>query len=266
MVKINELEKKWYYYKFKKFLVSAVGLSTMVLLILLAYYFYITQNNDSIDKKTMYMTNVLGVSKVVEPKIEEINTTIVLAKTLPSKKIEEVALEPVIPVIDMVKEEAIKYAVKPKVKRSNSLPVNQSNLVKAKPNSYLTARELSQISKVDTTQVSQPHVTKKMKFQTTSVNYIETMQKKFSKSKNARDAILIAKAFYKKSNYSKSEEWALSANKLDKNLDESWLLFAKSKAKLGKKQEAINILASYYKKSESAKAKVLIGQIKTGKI
>jgi hypothetical protein len=58
----------------------------------------------------------------------------------------------------------------------------------------------------------------------------------------------------------------LSANKLDKNLDESWLLFAKSKAKLGKKQEAINILASYYKKSESAKAKVLIGQIKTGKI
>jgi len=274
MVKINELEKKWYYYKIKNFLLSAVGLSSIVLLILLGYYFYIIQKNGSLKRKTIYLTNVLGVSKVAEePKAEkhksisnqplnDLNKSIVMVKHISSKKLEEVELEPIIPVIDMAKEEAIKHTKKTQVKRNSP----HSKLVQAKPNSYLTAKELSQISKVETAHSSQPHVTKKMKFKTTSINYIETMQKKFLKSKNARDAILISKAFYKKANYSKSEEWALSANKLDKKLDDSWLLFAKSKAKLGKKQEAINVLANYYKKSHSAKAKLLIGQIKTGKI
>jgi len=268
MRKINELEKKWYYYRLKKFLVSAVGFSTTILLILLAYYFYIIQKNSSLEPKTIYQKNVLGVSKIAiaNQRLNDLNKSIIVAKKLPIEKLEEVSLEPIIPVIDMAKEESIKYVKKSQVKRSNSVNEHHSKLVKAKANSYLTAKELSQITKVETVPTAQPHVTKKMKFQTTSENYLETMQKKFLKSKNARDAILISKAFYKKSNYSEAEQWALSANKLDKNLDESWLLFAKSKAKLGKKQEAINILASYYKKSHSAKARVLIGQIKTGKI
>jgi len=63
-----------------------------------------------------------------------------------------------------------------------------------------------------------------------------------------------------------AEQWALSANKLNNSLEESWLLFAKSKAKLGKKKEALKILVSYYKKSNSIKAKRLIGQIQTGRI
>jgi tetratricopeptide (TPR) repeat protein len=92
------------------------------------------------------------------------------------------------------------------------------------------------------------------------------MKAKFAKSKNSRDALLLAKAYYKEGKYQESEQWALSANKLDNNLEESWLLFAKAKAKLGKKEEAVTILASYYKKSHSTKAKSLMGQIKTGKI
>jgi len=111
-----------------------------------------------------------------------------------------------------------------------------------------------------------PHKTKKMHFTSTSVNYAQTIKSKFIKSNNPRDALLLAKLYYKKKNFQEAEKWALSANKLNNSLEESWFLFAKSKVKLGKKHEALKILVSYYKKSNSTKAKALIMQIKMGKI
>ena len=92
------------------------------------------------------------------------------------------------------------------------------------------------------------------------------MKEKFSKSKSPRDALLVAKTYYKNAEYVESEKWSLTANKLNNSLEESWLLFAKSKAKLGKKKEALKILVSYHKKSHSVKAKRLIGKIRTGQI
>jgi len=137
-------------------------------------------------------------------------------------------------------------------------------MVKAKASTYLTASELSSIRQevivMDTERI------KKINLNGSSANYIETMKKKFSKSKNPREALLLAKAFYAKKEYSKSEEWALTANKFDSNKDESWHIFAKSKAKLGQKDEAIKILASYYKRSHSPKTKALIVKIKTGRL
>ena len=173
----------------------------------------------------------------------------------------DISLEPIIPVIDMEKEEAIKYT-----KKKTYSKKRQTSLVKAKPNNYLTAKELAHMAKVEKVQSQKPHVMKKMKFQSTSVNYIETMKQKFAQSKNSRDALLLAKAYYKKGEFKEAEQWALTANKINAHLDESWLLFAKSKAKLGKQQEAVNILAKYYKQNKSSKVKALLGQIKTGRI
>ena len=92
------------------------------------------------------------------------------------------------------------------------------------------------------------------------------MKGKFSKTKNSRDALLLAKAFYREGNYKESERWALEANKLNSNLDESWIVFAQAKAKLGKKREAINILAMYYKRTKSSKVKAVLEEVKMGKL
>jgi len=276
MHEIIELEKRWYRYKLKKFLNKAMIFLSVALAIFLIYYFVFNKNANDEDSVKSYIVNMFNFSKstmkekkeveeVVIQKSEESNKSIEIAQTTPHT---DVALMPIIPVIDMAKEERIKQTRKPRVKRTKpAVRKHHPKLVKAKPNSSLTAKELSTISKVKpVTQATkvEPHVTKKINFQTTTINYIETMKKKFIKSKNPRDAILISKALYKKRNYAKAEAWALTANKLSKNLEESWLLFAKSKAKQGKKQEAINILASYYQKSKSAKAKGLIEQIKRG--
>ena len=267
MHKIEELENRWFDYKIRKIILLSIKVSSLYLLLAGSYYVYT-------NKSDMFMsllpsngtTNVLGVSidannsaviqkeEIIEKEIEEI-----------PKVLEKIALVPIIPVIDMEKEERISDVKRVKsVKRVSS--IKRKNTVKAKKNDYLTAKELAVIRKNQKSVSVAPRKTKKMNFTSTSTNYLEKMKNKFSNSNSPRDALLVAKTYYKNAQYTESEKWALSANKLDNSLEDSWLFFAKSKAKLGKKKEALKILVSYYKKSHSEKAKRLIGQIKTGRI
>jgi len=259
MLKIDELEKKWYRYKVKTIMVPMVSVALSSVAFGSAYYVYDHKNQILSSSSKTFSKAILGVSKDTNQSIVKD----VAVKSI-SPKLVDISLEPVIPVIDMEKEERVNHSKKHVKKSSNHTP--KKHTVKAKANTYLTASELSVMGKSEKIVSTQPHVTKKMNFQTTSVNYIETMKNKFSQSGNARDALLLSKAYYNKGNFAKAEHWALSANKLNSASEESWFLFAKSKAKLGKKREALKILVSYYKKSHTAKTKELIGQIKTGKI
>ena len=280
MHKVKELEVKWFHYKVKQIIMPAIKVSSLYLLVIGAYYMY-DKNGDMV--LSPKITNVLGVSMEVNDSLVE--KEIIIAKTTEVsqeseekkdkiiEKKEKIVLSPIIPVIDMEKEERISETVKKhkQVKKHKYVKKHHAtkpkNTVKAKKNSYLTAKELGVIKKSKKrVEVVPPRKTKKIHFTSTSTNYVERMKQKFSKSNSPRDALLLAKAYYKKQQYSEAEEWALSANKLDNTLEESWLFFAKSKAKLGKKKEALTILVSYYKKSHSSKAMSLIRQIKSGKI
>ena len=264
MHKIEQLEKKWYHYKLKMIMIPLVSSVITAFVGSGGYYLYNKYTPNPIGQ-SKHITKVLSATKESnssDAKIVMKKPLQIPKKELLKKEFHDISLEPIIPVINMEKEEAIHYAKKRVMKKHTP----DKRLVKAKANEYLTAKELASMSRVESATVSKPHVMKKMKFHATSVDYIATMKKKYSHSRSSRDALLLAKAFYKKSSYKEAESWALKANKIDSKLEESWLLFAKSKAKIGKKQEAINILAKYYKKSKSSKAKALIGQIKTGRI
>ena len=138
-------------------------------------------------------------------------------------------------------------------------------LIKAKSSAMLSKDELNVVSgkDIDKRQRKEP---KKINFQSTSNNYMAIMKRKFEQNRNPREAILIAQAYYKAGNYVESEKWALKANNLDKKNEESWFLFTKSKAKLGKRKEALSILVSYYKTHKSPKVKELIAKIKEGSL
>jgi tetratricopeptide (TPR) repeat protein len=274
---MDELEKKWYKYRVKKMLAPLVGVTTFSFILFGSGYYYVNNSQTLINNfSAPQLTKVLGVSidsiamKVESQneeklvlKREEIEPTIIVNTPKVEEvvvPVKEVELEPVIPVLDFAKEKKVKV-----VKRTTKHKTNNKKLVKAKANTLLTVKELAGIRAIKKV-TSVPRATKKMHFQSTHVNYITTMEAKFLRSKNPREAVLLAKAYYNKKNYKESEKWALSANKINSSLDESWLIFAKSKAKLGKRKEALSVLVSYYKKSHSSKAKALIGQIKTGKI
>jgi len=88
------------------------------------------------------------------------------------------------------------------------------------------------------------------------------IEKRFRLGHDIDDSLFLAKSYYKKKNYKKAEYWALQTNKINENIEESWLIFAKAKAKRGQKNEAIRILNEYIKRTKSVEAKVLLSKIK----
>ena len=101
--------------------------------------------------------------------------------------------------------------------------------------------------------------------ETTSISAYEDVEKRFHQSHNIDDALFLAKSYYKKGNYKKAEHWAFETNQLDPTLEESFLIFVKSKMKLGQKNEVVSILNQYLKHKNSKDARVLLEQIKNGK-
>ena len=266
MDKIRKLEQRWYNYKIRK-VSSSMFIFLLFPLFIVGGYF-IGVNFDKLENILFNKENSSNLeAKIVTPKEEEKNITIVpLLISSPPLKIEKkeaLALEPVIPIIDMDKERVKRS----KVKSSHRKQV-ASKTVHAKRNSYLTVQELKNVkddasfngNRRDTTRL------KKIHLHSSSIDYMEKMKMKFLKSQNPREALLLAKAFYKQGAYAKAENWALRANKIDSNLDESWIIFAQSKAKMAKKEEAIKILVAYYNKTKSNKVKTAITRIKRGKI
>ncbi len=100
---------------------------------------------------------------------------------------------------------------------------------------------------------------------TTNVTAYKDVEKRFKQSHDVDDSLFLARSYYKKGNYKKSEYWALETNKVDSNIEESMLIFVKSKMKLGRKNEAKNILTTYIRKSNSPEAKKLLYRIENGK-
>jgi len=87
------------------------------------------------------------------------------------------------------------------------------------------------------------------------------VEKRFRRSHNINDSIFLANMYYKKQNYKKAIYWSMQTNKLDKNIEESWLIFVKSKVRLGHKNEAIRVLKAYIKRSNSYEAKKLLKKL-----
>ena len=102
--------------------------------------------------------------------------------------------------------------------------------------------------------------------ETSSVTAYKDVEKRFVHSKDINDALFLARSYYKKGNYKKSEFWAYEVNQLDVNLEEGLFIFIKSKVKLGQKNDALSILNSYLKKSNSDEAKKLLYKIENNKL
>ena len=102
--------------------------------------------------------------------------------------------------------------------------------------------------------------------ESTSVTAYRDVEKRFLESHDIDDALFLARSYYKKGDYEKAVYWALEINKLDEDMEEGLLIFVKSKVKMGRKNEAISILTTYVKKSDSQEAKKLLYLIENDKL
>ena len=102
--------------------------------------------------------------------------------------------------------------------------------------------------------------------ETTNVTAYKDVEKRFMQSHEIEDALFLARSYYKKGDYKKSENWALEANKLDEGSEESLFIFVKSKVKLGSKNEAVSILKGYINMTDSQEGKKLLYKIENNKL
>ncbi|MEA2047809.1 MAG: hypothetical protein U9O64_05110 [Campylobacterota bacterium] len=101
--------------------------------------------------------------------------------------------------------------------------------------------------------------------ETTNITAYKDVERRFKHTHDTDDSLFLARSYYKHKQYKKSEYWALETNKVDSNIEESMLIFVKSKMKLGNKNEARNILKRYIKKTNASEAKKLLYRIENGK-
>jgi len=93
---------------------------------------------------------------------------------------------------------------------------------------------------------------------------IANLEDKFKESQDPNDSLEVAKYYYKIKNYKKAETWAVNTNNLDGDIEESWLIFAKARAKQGKRVDAIKVLQTFYDETNSPKAKKLLDKLRKG--
>ena len=102
--------------------------------------------------------------------------------------------------------------------------------------------------------------------ETTNVTAYKDVERRFMQSHEIEDALFLARSYYKKADYKKSEYWALEANKLDESSEESLLIFVKSKVKLGRRNEAVSILKGYVNMTDSQEGNKLLYMIENNKL
>jgi predicted Zn-dependent protease len=94
---------------------------------------------------------------------------------------------------------------------------------------------------------------------------ISKIIERFKEDKNPKLSLFIAKHYYTNKEYYRAYNYALTTNKLNPNLEDSWIIFVKSLYKLDQVDRAISTLQTYTKHSDSQKAEILLIQFKEGK-
>ncbi len=94
-----------------------------------------------------------------------------------------------------------------------------------------------------------------------SSHSVKTLKQRFYATHKSVYALQIAKKFLLHQSYKRAMKWAMIANEIDNKNEESWILFAKAKLKMGQKKDAISALQAYLKLHKSSNAKRLLDDI-----
>lgn len=94
---------------------------------------------------------------------------------------------------------------------------------------------------------------------------IEAVIRRFNKNNNPALSLFVAKKYYEMGDYHNAYNYALITNNINSQIESSWLIFAKSLVKMGKKELAARTLQEYIQNSHSKSASRLLDDILNGK-
>lgn len=285
-VEIVELEKKVFRYRLKQRL-NYILLSSLLLTgTLIVFFFYPTLSNLLIEKEK----NPLPTAQIKIESIESNLSTI----TQPSNSLDvnnTVKYSP-IPIVEQKTDETLLLQLPSVIsknnpeKKSSYLPepidkkgsfgiqeeeLENKILARKIPTNSEESFYRAKEDKIDTALLPPPLLEEPkpkgvIKIETHEVNSIQYLKEKFEKTHNIVFALMLAEEYYLTKNYNESNKWALIANNVDSENEKSWIWFAKSKLKLGHKEDAILALKAYLKNNKSKAAQSLLNQITVGEV
>ena len=228
MYDLNELESKWRIYrrkKIKNILIPLLSALVVVSLIVTTVVFIYTQSNGHNEIKTQ-QTKEQNITQIAS-----VNTTA-------QPKIEHES-----------KESGEQKEAKPVEKSKESIEPKTVVLDKT-----------PEPKKADEKPTSAKQ--QKIDIELKETKTLEVLEERYSRHKSADTAAMIASEHYKNGDFQKAYKWAISANNLDAKNEKSWIVFAESANKLGKKEEAVSALENYIRSSQSDAAKSVLLKIK----
>ena len=286
MLNINELEDQWLKYKIKSFLPHLIIVASLIVIFIVISFFNFDleqpipeiknnkdvikniENNKSTENKSTSETvpkieNTINIEKeIINPSKIKQTTTI---KTIPTED-EKLRISPSLDFIQNINRNSPAYydnvySKPPVIHKKKVTPKKQEVIEVAKV-------KVEEVPKAIATIQNTP-VAEKTAIKINRQNTQEDIQhvvKRFKKSNNPALSLFIAKKYYELEMYNQSYNYALITNELNNDIEDSWIIFAKSLYKLDKKDKAIEILKQYISTSHSSRAQMLVDNIKSGKL
>jgi len=279
MIDTKQLEKRWFKYKFKSYLIYLIIFIGVIIFILTLFIL-----------SNIFIKDDIPINKTVQiPKIEkiivkkkEVAKTEIIDKNI-TKKIKKIAIKKI------EKKEVVKQlVVEPSFDFISQIEIALDNEEKKEKESYRfqkreEAREIEKVQK----KVAEKKVTSsKEKYQEKPIVEVKKVQrerkspltivrqntqqdiknviKRFEKNNNPALSLFIARQYYEMKEYKKAYNYALTTNGIDNDIEESWIIFAKALIKLDKKSIAIKMLHKYIAHSNSYRAISLLDDINSG--
>ena len=270
MLNINELEQRWLRYKIKSYTPHAIiSLSLVVIVIFILFLTNDTQDI-AVSKMAVQKSQKSPVVQKVSVKKEKIKEepkkvqVALQAIKNPSKSTTLSTKMTITPSLDFMKkmqdntlshyEYNTQVAVSPKPKKIFKKQAPQK--VQKEPIIEAPEQEIVSIQKQETLV--------RINRQNTHDDIAQVIRR-FNKNNNPALSLFIAKKYYELGDYHKSYNYALITNEINRNIEASWIVFAKSLVKLNEKDMAVKTLQTYVSQSNSNRANILLDDITSGK-
>jgi len=257
MHNIQELEQRWLEYKIKSYL--PYGITFVFSIVLIVTLLFIENKKTPLVKMQSEETPLKTIVSI-EPKQIVQQDPIpkpVLKKELPQEK--KVVLTPSMDFMKKLRTDSVN-TYDSHSQQYEKVPTTPKISKPVSPKQPLKQEIKKPIYKTETYEKPKINISNKE-----TQNDIQYVIKRFKKNNNPALSLFVAKKYYKIGNYQQAYNYALITNEINNDIEQSWIIFAKSLVKLNKKDLAIKTLSKYVKHSHSGNAKVLLDNIKSGK-
>jgi tetratricopeptide (TPR) repeat protein len=246
---IPSLERKWLKYKIKSYLPHSMAILLGAITLVVITLFLNSTNQTSVDN------NQTVLHEKVPLKPNSIKN--------PSN---EVTLEPSMQFMQTLSPVAIESTISTTQPKP---PLSKVALPQKTPPPTAASKSVVLIAPPSPTSVtSAPIVNTKKPNIRLSSNAIDIgeIEERFKNNPSPQLGLYLARYYYELKDYNEAYNYALKTNSINKDVEESWLIFSKSLIKLGRVEQAKKTLQYYISQSQSENAKDLLNSIEQGSL